>query len=186
MTFDITEINYVRMCENIVPNHTCDQYSILVSKSGITATQHNLYGGYSRQEACTRWRRYNAELSRRMDIWALESQVEHKWLMKYSIQITCWTLKCSWAVLHAQGEDRTARRAMDGTMICLARTCRLSGGEEVKLLSLVAYRFYETVYFYKQTPVAWRSILHAPDIFEGFVSTVQSIINLGRWSWCKF
>ncbi|GJM98500.1 hypothetical protein PR202_ga15521 [Eleusine coracana subsp. coracana] len=33
-----------------------------------------------------RWRRYNAELCGRMDIWSLESLVKHKWFLKYSIQ----------------------------------------------------------------------------------------------------
>jgi hypothetical protein len=30
MTFGITVNTYVRMCENIVPRHTGDEYSVLV------------------------------------------------------------------------------------------------------------------------------------------------------------
>jgi hypothetical protein len=36
VTFDITVNTYVRMCENIIPGHTCDEYSILISKPGMT------------------------------------------------------------------------------------------------------------------------------------------------------
>jgi hypothetical protein len=38
------------------------------------------------QSHVLRWCYYNAELSGRVDIWALESQVEHKGFLKYSIQ----------------------------------------------------------------------------------------------------
>jgi hypothetical protein len=38
MTFDITVNTYIHMCGIIVPEHTCDEYSILLEKSGMTQT----------------------------------------------------------------------------------------------------------------------------------------------------
>jgi hypothetical protein len=40
MTFGITVNTYVRMCGNIVLRHTCDEYSVLISKSGMTLIDH--------------------------------------------------------------------------------------------------------------------------------------------------
>jgi hypothetical protein len=36
VTFGITVNTYVRMCGIIIPRHTCDEYPVLVSKSGMT------------------------------------------------------------------------------------------------------------------------------------------------------
>jgi hypothetical protein len=44
LTFGIIVITYVRMCENIVPEHTCDEYSILGLKIGYDI-QHDFSGG---------------------------------------------------------------------------------------------------------------------------------------------
>jgi hypothetical protein len=35
VTFGITVNTYVRICGNIVHGHTCDEYSVLVSKPGM-------------------------------------------------------------------------------------------------------------------------------------------------------
>uniref|UniRef100_A0A0A8YFS7 F-box associated beta-propeller type 3 domain-containing protein n=1 Tax=Arundo donax TaxID=35708 RepID=A0A0A8YFS7_ARUDO len=107
------------------------------------------------QSHVPRWRRYNAELSGRMDIWGLESRVEHKWFLKYSIQSPSGQRYVPQPCFIHRG--RIVLQDRDGN-VCYhdlpGKNARIVHREEVKLLDLGAYRFYETQsYFYKETLV---------------------------------
>ncbi|KAL6844693.1 hypothetical protein ACP4OV_025352 [Aristida adscensionis] len=102
-----------------------------------------------------RWRRYNAELSGRMDIWALESQSENMWSLKYNIQSPSeyWYLSQPCFIYR----ERMVLQDRDGNAWyhdLPGKYVKIEHGEEVKLLDLGSYRFYETQsYFYTETLV---------------------------------
>ncbi|XP_062199746.1 putative F-box protein At3g17500 [Phragmites australis] len=105
------------------------------------------------QSHIPRWRRYNTELSGRMDIWALESQTEHKWFLKYSIQSpSVHRYVPQPCFIH---RERIILQDRDGNAWyhdLAGKNVQIEHREEVKLLDIGAYRFYETQsYFYKET-----------------------------------
>lgn len=104
----------------------------------------------SYQSHAPRWRRYNAELSGRTDIWALESD---KWFLKYSIQSPSVSRYVPQpCFIHREKIILQDRDSNVWYHDLRGKTVQIEHGEEVKLLHLGDYRFYETQsYFYKET-----------------------------------
>ncbi|GJM98498.1 hypothetical protein PR202_ga15518 [Eleusine coracana subsp. coracana] len=102
-----------------------------------------------------RWRRYNAELCGRMDIWSLESLVKHKWFLKYSIQSpTVPRYVPQPCFIHRDKIILQDRNGSAWYHDLAGKNVQLEQREEAKLLDIGAYRFYETQsYFYKETLV---------------------------------
>ncbi|CAN6167369.1 unnamed protein product [Urochloa humidicola] len=130
------------------------------------------------QSHVPRWCRYNAELSGRMEIWALENQAEHKWFLKYSIQSPlvpryvpqpCFIHREK--ILLQDSEGSVCYHGLRGEDVHIEQS------EEVKLLHLGPYRFYETQsYFYKETlvplsPYAGAAIARTPRLLAPPVSS---------------
>ncbi|CAM0951877.1 unnamed protein product [Alopecurus aequalis] len=104
-----------------------------------------------------RWRRYNAEVSGRMDVWMLESLAEDRWFLRYSIDMpTCAPrfvpqpcfIRGEKILLHDREGDAFCRdlQGRDGMEI---ENC-----SEVALLNIRPHRYYETQsYLYKETLV---------------------------------
>lgn len=107
------------------------------------------------QSHVPRWRRYNAELFGRMEIWALESQVEHKWFLKYRIQSpTARRYVPQPCFIYREKIVLQDRHGNAWYHDLPGKNVQIEQREEVKLLSLGACRFYETQsYFYKETLV---------------------------------
>ncbi|KAF8694781.1 hypothetical protein HU200_037872 [Digitaria exilis] len=107
------------------------------------------------QSHVPRWRRYNAELFGRMDIWALENQTEHKWFLKYSIQSPLVPRSVPQPCFIHRGKILMHDR--EGSTWChdlRGKNVHIEHREEVELLNIGPYRFYETQsYFYKETLV---------------------------------
>jgi len=103
----------------------------------------------------TRWRCYNAELSGGADVWALESQVEHRWFLKYSIQ-SPWLPRyvAQPCFIH---REKILLQDCEGNVWyhdLRSKNVHIEQRKEVKLLHLGPHRFYERQsYFYKETLV---------------------------------
>lgn len=118
------------------------------------------------QSHVPRWRRYNAELSGRTDIWALESG---KWFLKYSIQAPSLSRHVPQPFfIHRERIILQDRDCNAWYHDLPGKNVWIEHGEEVKLLHLADYRFYDTQsYFYKETLVplsiyAVAAIVRAP------------------------
>jgi hypothetical protein len=105
-----------------------------------------------------RWRRYNAEVTGRMDVWMLESSAQDRWSLRYSIDLQssaprfvpqpCF-IRGEKILLHDRDGDAFCRDldGRDGTM-------EIENCGEVTLLNFRPYRYYETQsYLYKETLV---------------------------------
>jgi len=107
------------------------------------------------QRHVPRWRCYNAELSGGADVWALESQVEHRWFLKYSIQ-SPWLPRygAQPCFIH---REKILLQDCEGNVWyhdLRSKNVHIEQRKEVKLLHLGPHRFYETQsYFYKETLV---------------------------------
>ncbi|PUZ71187.1 hypothetical protein GQ55_2G294100 [Panicum hallii var. hallii] len=107
------------------------------------------------QSHVPRWRYYNAELSGRVDIWALESQVEHKWFLKYSIQ-SPWLPRYVPQPCFIHREKILLQDCKGNVWYhdLRSKNVHIEHQNEVKLFHLGPHRFYETQsYFYKETLV---------------------------------
>ncbi|OEL33492.1 hypothetical protein BAE44_0005488 [Dichanthelium oligosanthes] len=96
-----------------------------------------------------------SQLSSRMDIWALESQVEHKWFLKYSIQSPSVPRHVPQpCFIHREKILLQDREGSAWYHDLPGKNVHIEHGEEVKLLHLGPYRFYDSQsYFYKETLV---------------------------------
>uniref|UniRef100_A0ACD5XT09 Uncharacterized protein n=2 Tax=Avena sativa TaxID=4498 RepID=A0ACD5XT09_AVESA len=104
-----------------------------------------------------RWRRYNAEVSGRMDVWMLESPAEDRWFLKYSINLPpsaprfipqpCF-VHGEKILLHSREGDAFCRDVQGEGMM------QVEDCSEVSLLNFRPHRYYETQsYLYKETLV---------------------------------
>ena len=100
-----------------------------------------------------RWRRYNAEVSGRMDVWTLESRGEDRWSLKYSVDLSPSAPRCVPQPCFVRG-GKVLLHGRDGDAFCRDLRGDEDGGEEVRLLNFRPYRYYETqAYLYKETLV---------------------------------
>ncbi|KAM0900393.1 hypothetical protein ACQ4PT_020654 [Festuca glaucescens] len=102
------------------------------------------------------WRRYNAEVAGRMDVWMLQSPAEDRWFLRYNIDLPASAPRFVPQPCFIRRE-KILLHDHDGSAFC--RDLQGNGMQtedcsEVALLNFRPYRYYETQsYLYKETLV---------------------------------